>query len=109
MTKKEQAEKELVGFLSVNTDGMQISRWVITKAIRIVHAIDEAEREDRGVVDVQEISGCEDCNHLRHREILEQKTPLCGLKKLESVPAYIPAAWIKGTPPWCPRRKENKP
>jgi hypothetical protein len=59
-------------------------------------------------VDVHEISGCEDCNYLRHREILKQKTPWCGLKKFESVPSYIPATWIKGTPPWCPRRKENR-
>lgn len=70
MTKKEQAKESLRAFLialintpltkaipeSANLDN------VIATICNEVHAIDEAEREEQGVVDVQEIVSCGDCN-----------------------------------------------
>jgi len=94
MTKKEQAIQELEQWLDWETATQGQLDDHVKQVIALVHAIDDADREERGVVDVQEIKEhCAQCEFCRfypysHEFQCAKETP-----RRKS---------------WCPRRNENR-
>lgn len=95
MTKKEQAIEDFrTGLSDILTWNSFATSTTMNRIQELVHAIDDADREERGVVDVQEIKKCYDCKF--HFEGICQKV------HIKSVISH------NAPPSWCPRRKENR-
>lgn len=97
MTKKEQAIHNFWEFHNSKFQNLYPSFPInkrLENIINLVHAIDDADREERGVAFMQEVEFCNHCKHF-----------FAGYCR------YGLAKKVDGSrfpPSWCPRRKENR-
>lgn len=103
MTKKEQAIEDLrVGLSDILTWNSFATSQSLQRVQDLVHAIDAADREERGVVDVDEIKTCFDCRFYHDEGIC------CTHENQSERGLYGEDHELPGPPSWCPRRKENQ-
>ena len=101
MTKKEQAIQELEQWLDWETATQGQLDDHVKQVIALVHAIDDADREARGVVDVQEIGACCNCPNMQFDQFL--MLHVCDKNGGQAL-----RGMTQPPPSWCPRRKENR-
>ena len=105
MTKKEQAIHNFWEFHNSKFQNLYPSFPInkrLENIINLDHAIDDADRQERGVMDVQEIKTCWDCSFYCDEGCCCNH-PHQSERKLFQDDHRLP-----GPPSWCPRRKENR-